>query len=174
MTKLVEELLMLAKIDANQIILNMEKIDLSSICSNTVDKFFIKMKEKEIYLETDINQNVFIRGDSFRIIQLITIFIDNAIKYTPSGGRIFISLKREKSIARLIIEDNGIGIGEFDKERIFDRFYRADKARHREEGGTGLGLSIAKWIVDNHKGSILVKNGREKGTKFVIEIPINI
>jgi signal transduction histidine kinase len=172
MTKLVEELLTLAQIDADQIMVVREKINFSDICLSVIDRFRVRLKENNLELNINIDEDVFIMGDSLRIAQLITIFIDNAIKYTNRDGKIEITLKAGNEYAAFRITDSGIGMSQRDTERIFDRFYRADKARHRENGGTGLGLSIAKWISDNHKGRIAVASKIEQGTTFIVEFPI--
>lgn len=172
MTKLVEELLTLAQIDADQIRVVREKINLSDICMSVIDRFRVKLKDNNLELNINIDEDVFIMGDSLRIAQLITIFIDNAIKYTNRDGKIEITLKAISDSAVFKISDSGMGMSQREAERVFDRFYRADKARHRENGGTGLGLSIAKWISDNHKGKITVESKIEEGTTFIVEFPI--
>ncbi|HBH13522.1 MAG: Histidine kinase [Clostridiales bacterium 38_11] len=173
MTKLVEELLTLAQIDANQIRITREKINFSDICMSVIDRFRVKLIENNLELDTNIDEDIFIMGDSLRVAQLITIFLDNAIKYTNRNGKIKITLKSENDCATFRITDSGMGMSRRDTERIFDRFYRADKARHRENGGTGLGLSIAKWIADNHKGKITVDSKIGQGTTFIVEFPIS-
>jgi signal transduction histidine kinase len=100
--------------------------------------------------------------------RLAVILVDNAVKYTEEG-RVTVTLKTDKNRKVLIVEDTGIGIHEKDLNRIFDRFYRADKARHRE-GGTGLGLSIAKWIADKHKYSLTVESIVNAGSKFTLRM----
>ena len=173
MTKLVEELLTLAQIDADQIKIIREKINFSDICMSVIDRFRVKLKDNNLELNMNIDEDVFIMGDSLRVAQLITIFLDNAIKYTNRDGKIVITLKSENDNATFRITDSGMGMSQKDTERVFDRFYRADKARHRENGGTGLGLSIAKWISDNHKGRISVHSKIDQGTTFTVEFPIS-
>ncbi|MBV1756333.1 MAG: cell wall metabolism sensor histidine kinase WalK [Dethiosulfatibacter sp.] len=172
MTKLVEELLTLAQIDADQIKIIREKINFSDICMSVIDRFRVRLNENNLELNMNIDEDVFIMADSLRIAQLITIFLDNAIKYTNRDGKIEITLKSENDYATFRITDSGMGMSQRDTERIFDRFYRADKARRRENGGTGLGLSIAKWISDNHKGRIAVDSKIDEGTTFTVEFPI--
>jgi signal transduction histidine kinase len=112
-------------------------------------------------------------GDSQRLSQLLYILLDNAIKYTPSNGEVWLLLTREGNELRIRVKDTGIGIKEKDYHRIFERFYRADKSRSRQMGGHGLGLSIAKWIVETHKGTISISSEVGKGTVFTIVIPLN-
>ena len=97
--------------------------------------------------------------------------MDNAVKYTPAGGRIVVSVKRNADMAWLIVQDDGIGIPPEAVPRIFDRFYRADDSRARATGGTGLGLPIAKWIVERHGGRIEVLSRQDIGTRISIIIP---
>jgi signal transduction histidine kinase len=98
--------------------------------------------------------------------------MDNAVKYTPSGGSINVTLKSQDGLAVISVSDTGIGIAEEDLAHVFDRFWRADKARSREQGGAGLGLSIAKWIIEMHHGTIGVKSGPGEGARFDISIPL--
>lgn len=172
MSKLVEELLMLAKIDANQVMLRKEDVDFTNLCSRTVDKFTEKFKSKGMSFHKNLQAGVIVSGDELKLTQMLSILTDNAIKYSEFSGEYIISLKIEKNKAVLKISDNGIGMTKEDGERIFERFYRADKSRNREEGGTGLGLSIAKWIVESHEGTINVNSIIDNGTTFVVEFPV--
>lgn len=112
-------------------------------------------------------------GDRDRLKQLLLILFDNALTYTPPGGMITLSLTTDSEQAVLEVSDTGIGIAPEDLPHIFDRFYRADKARSRVHGGTGLGLSIAQWIVDQHNGQIDVHSEPGKGSSFVVRIPLH-
>ena len=111
-------------------------------------------------------------GDTVKLQQVFYNVIDNAIKYTPRGGEVHVSLARAGKRAIIRISDTGIGIPADDLPHIFDRFYRVDKARSRATGGTGLGLSIVKQIVQLHGGSILATSEEGHGTTFVIELPL--
>ncbi len=118
---------------------------------------------------------VLIWADRERISQLLLILVDNAIKYTPAGGRVEVALTRTappKAAVTIAVHDTGEGIPENERKLIFERFYRIDKARSREEGGTGLGLSIAKWIVDVHGGKIKVESTPGKGSSFIVSLPL--
>jgi signal transduction histidine kinase len=172
MSKLVGELLMLAKIDANQVVIASGDVNLTNICRRTVDKFSEKFKLKDILVEMDLEDGLLVSGDELKLTQMLSILTDNAIKYTESPGKFSIRLTSKKNKAVLEISDKGVGISGEDLDRIFDRFYRADKSRHREEGGTGLGLSIAKWIVENHGGTIKVDSIIDRGSTFTVELPI--
>jgi signal transduction histidine kinase len=112
-------------------------------------------------------------GDKGRLRQLFLNLVDNAVKYTPSGGSVTLALERQGNEAVFEVSDTGIGIPQTELGKIFDRFYRVDKARSRELGGTGLGLSIAKWIVELHRGSITVTSEPQKGSTFTVHLPID-
>jgi signal transduction histidine kinase len=119
------------------------------------------------------NTPVPIQADSNALRRALLILIDNAVKYTPTGGSIKVNLEKSKDFALVSVSDTGIGIARADLPHIFDRFWRADKARSREEGGAGLGLSIAKWIVEMHRGSIDVKSDLGKGSTFNLRVPLD-
>jgi two-component system phosphate regulon sensor histidine kinase PhoR len=110
-------------------------------------------------------------GDQDRLKQLILNLVDNALKYTPPGGTVSLSLAKEDGIAQIAVADTGIGIPQEDLPRVFDRFYRVDKARSRNLGGSGLGLSIAYWIAKAHGGDIEVSSAVGEGTEFRITLP---
>jgi signal transduction histidine kinase len=115
---------------------------------------------------------VCVLGDEDRLKQLILILVDNAIKYTPAGGAVDLSLSKENGTALIEVSDTGVGIPEEDLPLIFDRFYRVDKARSRDLGGSGLGLSIAKWIAQAHGGGIRVQSSFGEGSKFFVTLPV--
>jgi signal transduction histidine kinase len=112
-------------------------------------------------------------GDSDRLKQLMLNLVDNAIKYTPAGGTVSLSLSRQNGWAHLTVSDTGVGIPQEDLPHIFDRFYRVDKARNRLQGGSGLGLAIAKWIVQAHGGGIQVNSRVGEGTTFTVTLPVS-
>ena len=112
-----------------------------------------------------------VNGDRERIEQVITNIVSNAVKYTPDGGKIDMAVGTSGKNVFVRVTDNGIGIPEKDLPRLFDRFYRVDKARSRESGGTGLGLSIAQEILNQHKGSIEISSEYGKGTSVLITMP---
>lgn len=171
MGKLINDLLLLAQIDASEIELNYKLLDISEAASMVGEKMGPAFINKSIYFANEISSGIYIYGDEIRIRQLMMILLDNALKYTPQGGKVKLQVKKDTDNAKIIVSDTGTGISEEDKERIFDRFYRADKARSRSQGGTGLGLSIAHWIVETHKGKIIVKSRPGTGSSFIVEFP---
>lgn len=170
--KLVEDLLTLARTDSNEQLINPQLFSLSELLQLIVEQFEPIAKMKELILEENIDQHIDYFGDKERLHQLFVILLDNALKFTPPGGRVSIFCKREGSSINIIIKDTGIGIRVDDLPHIFDRFYMSNKARTRSAGGTGLGLSIAKWIVNAHFGQINVESKLKEGTRFTIKIPI--
>jgi signal transduction histidine kinase len=112
--------------------------------------------------------DVFTVGDAQLIKQAMRIFIDNSVKYTPSGGVITANAFYEDDYAKIIIQDEGIGIAPADISQVFDRFFRSDDSRTRKTGGTGLGLAIAKWIVERHKGHIELLSRKDFGTRVTV------
>ena len=168
MAKLIDQLLILAKADNNEEKLDISEFSFSEVVENVCQTMEVIASKKNIELITDIEDNIIIKADYDKMRRLAVILIDNAVKYTDKG-RVKVSLKTDKDKKFLIVQDTGIGISEKDLDRIFDRFYRADKARHRE-GGTGLGLSIAKWIADKHKYSLTAESTVNAGSKFTLKI----
>jgi two-component system sensor histidine kinase CiaH len=168
MAKLIDQLLILAKADNNEGQLSISEFSFSEVVENVCQSMKAIAATKNIELITDIEDNIIIKADYDKMRRLAVILVDNAVKYTEEG-RVTVTLKTDKNRKVLIVEDTGIGIHEKDLNRIFDRFYRADKARHRE-GGTGLGLSIAKWIADKHKYSLTVESIVNAGSKFTLRM----
>jgi two-component system, OmpR family, sensor kinase len=118
----------------------------------------------------DLDQ-IQVQGDPDRLKQLLLILVDNAIKYTPEAGEIRLTLRLEAGSALVTVSDSGIGIDPEDLPHLFDRFYRADRARARDHGGTGLGLAIAKWIAERHGGQITVESAPGNGTTVSVRLP---
>lgn len=169
MTKLVSDLLTIARNDHDTVQILKQKFDLDEIVCQTLRKIKPLADEKNIELQF-VDDSHLMRGDIERIKQLILILVDNAVKYTAFGGKVQISIvvcQNGKKV-RLCVEDNGSGIAPEDIKHVFDRFYRADKARTRTNGGTGLGLAIAKGIVELHDGEIEVESELGKGSRFIV------
>ena len=127
---------------------------------------------RNLQLNADLGADLFVIGDKAALRRVTDILLDNAFKYTPSPGSISLLLRREKDDAVITVRDSGIGIAGEDQGKIFDRFYRVDKARNRECGGAGLGLAIAQWIVNQHKGAIAVESRPSEGATFRVTLPL--
>lgn len=171
MKKLIDDLLFLARIDSGENPIQWEKIDLSFLIQDVNEKLIPLASNKKIQIIGDIEENVIIQGDSNKLRQLLVILLDNAIKYSPPNTIILVKGTVNKHDVKIEVIDQGIGMKQEDVKRIFDRFYRSDKARSREQGGTGLGLSIAKWIVDMHRGKINIESNLGEGTKVIVQLP---
>ncbi len=170
MKKLVDDLLFLARADAEDK-MPKEHFDLSGLLYKNYDVFLPLAQKKELELFLDTKDNIIVYGNEFWIKQLVTILLDNAIKYTDRGGKIELKLEESANTFQLSVRDTGEGIDKEHIRKIFDRFYRVDKSRSRSNGGSGLGLAIAKCIVNDHKGAINVISELSKGTEFTVAFP---
>ncbi|WP_290772719.1 HAMP domain-containing sensor histidine kinase [Anaerofustis sp.] len=170
MKELVNRLLFLAKYDKNSLHYNFERMNLTESLNLIIKDFSVT--HPDVTILHNIQDNIFIMGDEFRIIEVVRIFIDNAIKYSNNNITLKINLQKQENNAILTIKDNGIGIKEEDLKNIFYRFYRSDKSRNKETGGMGLGLSIAKAIILDHKGKIRVRTKENVGSEFSITLPL--
>ncbi len=173
MTKLVNDLLTLARADSDQKLMEKKYFPLNNALNSAVTVMEPVAVKNGVHLTLKQNSDIEIYGDESKLKQLVVILIDNAIKYTPSGGSAEVVLKKCDNHAELYVSDTGEGIESEHIKKIFERFYRVDKARSRENGGTGLGLSIADWIVKEHKGSISVSSTPGNGTTFKVRLPLS-
>ncbi len=171
MNGLVGDLLTLARSDSGKVELMMERFDFLPIAEGAIQSAQAMAEPKQIRIHFDAPEKIMIYGDRQSLTQLLYILLDNAIKYTPNGGEVFLSLSVKGKELFIVIKDTGIGIKPEDYDHIFERFYRVDKARTRQAGGHGLGLAIAKWIVESHKGTIKVSSEIGKGSTFIIRVP---
>jgi heavy metal sensor kinase len=173
MSLIIENLLTLAKADQGTHDLHFSEVNLATLVQELFDDSEILAEEKHIRVTLEKNDSITIVGDQVRLRQLFLNIIDNAIKYTPDGGAVTLSVERHNGTALFRVADTGIGIPPGEIARVFDRFYRVDKARSRDIGGTGLGLSIAKWIAELHRGTITIHSELDRGSTFTVELPIN-
>ena len=174
MTRLVKDLLQLSRLDNKQMEWNMQKLSFEQLVKGCIEKVKLSSKEKKQILECfTIGNPQSVQGDKDRIEQVILNILTNAIKYTPVEGKITIYLGKIYKDVYVKVVDSGIGIPREDRERIFERFYRTDKARSREMGGTGLGLSIAREIVEAHNGKITVSSELGEGTEVMVRLPMH-
>ncbi|MFC4600127.1 sensor histidine kinase [Cohnella hongkongensis] len=172
MSKLVGGLLTLARSDSDQLELDRKPIRLNLVVQESVNKMKMLAEVKDIILNAEIDEPIPMDADEERLHQLLTILLDNAIKYTPEGGVVRVVCRKLAHTAQLEVEDTGVGISPEDLPRVFDRFYRGDKARGRREGGTGLGLAIARWIVERHGGKIRIESKLSTGTHVYVTLPL--
>lgn len=167
--KLVDEVLTLSRMDNSSESFNFQEIDLSELVKDSVEKMQLRAEKYHIKTRSEIQENIYIKGDKEKLLQVFINLLDNAIKFSPPQSIVEVTLKKEDNKALLRIRDYGIGIPKEAASKIFERFYRAENA----EGivGTGLGLSIAKHIIDGHKGDIELNPLIEGGTEAIIKLP---
>lgn len=175
MTKLVSDLLIVARSDNKALKLKPTKFDLGAVVAQTARLMQPLAEQKKITLVAEEMPKNMIYADEQKIRQLILILVDNAVKYTPEGGCVTVHFcKAEKGKVAFAVADTGIGIAKEDQDKVFDRFYRVDKARSREMGGNGLGLAIAQEIVNMHRGNISFSSELGKGTTFVVTLRVRV
>lgn len=170
MTRLVEDLLLLAKADAGRMPLETALVELDTLVLETYNQ--ARLISEGVDVELGQIDQVQVMGDSDRLKQLLLNLVTNGLKYTPSGGRVSLSLRRNDHWVFVDVCDTGIGIPADDLPHIFDRFYRVDKARSRAQGGSGLGLSIAHWIAEAHGGALTVDSTEGEGSTFTVKLPL--
>ena len=170
LTGIISDLLVLTRMDNKEEMVR-ESVDMSELTAETIRLLTPAAEKRNQTLEENVETGLSMFGDRIKLNQILYNLMDNAIKYTPEGGRIEVSLKNENGELVWRVRDNGIGIPQEDQDHIFERFYRVDKARSRETGGTGLGLSIVRQMVKMHGGTISVNSDPGKGSEFVVTFP---
>jgi signal transduction histidine kinase len=171
LVKLVQDLLFIARTDSGQVLLETRIFPLYSALLEAYLPFEALALQRGIHLKPFTGPQINFWGDEARIKQLVVILVDNAIKHTPSGGEVGMTLCDIDGAVEIAVTDNGEGIDKEHIGKIFQRFYRVDKARSRKEGSVGLGLSIAEWIVKEHHGTIKVESAKNQGARFSIVLP---
>ncbi len=171
MNRLINQLLTLARGDAGEDVVSFEPVDLAEVASETVAAMVPLAEEKGVCLDVAAPAPCEIHGSRPDLIRLLTNLIDNAICHTPGDGSVDVSVRRADSTVELVVADTGTGIPAEHLPHVFERFYRADKARSREAGGSGLGLAICQQIVEAHGGTIEVESEEGRGTRFTVRMP---
>lgn len=173
MKKLVEDMLFLAKSDAARVPIQRELVNFSDIVWNSLLPFESVAFEQGVELSNEIQSDIMLFGNEGQLKQLVVILLDNACKYTGENGLVQITLEQFAARVKLVVKNTGSSeISQEDLEHLFERFYRVDKARDRNQGGSGLGLAIAKSIVEGHKGKLTVESGEDLVTTFSVVLPI--
>ncbi|MGG0284851.1 ATP-binding protein [Peribacillus butanolivorans] len=169
--ELIQELLNLSKMEQQEFVLKTGDVDITNVLGDIQEMLIGKLKEKEVSLEIKASSEpVFIEGESDRIKRVFINLITNALTYTPNGGWVTVNVTENEQTVDIVVQDSGIGIEEKELPRIFERFYRIDKARSRDSGGTGIGLAIVKHIIEVHKGKIKVESTPGSGTTFTVTL----
>jgi heavy metal sensor kinase len=169
--RLVDSLLTLSRADAGQVKLKRERMDLVELAREVITHLGVLAEEKRQSLSMEAGAPVYVTTDRLVLRQAVINVVDNAIKYSPEGGKVRVIVRDQLQGSTLEVVDTGPGIAEEHREYIFERFYRIDKARSRELGGTGLGLAIARWAVETHDGHIELESKEGGGSIFRITLP---
>ncbi len=173
LSRIVENLFMLARQPVDTPSMVNEPVRLDELVADCVRAAHVLAMQKGLRLKIEgALPPVTVSGDDEMLKRMLLNLLDNSVKYTASGGEISVALRSQNGDARIVVTDTGIGIEESDQRRIFDRFYRVDKARSRALGGAGLGLSIARWIVEGHGGSLSVESAPGRGSAFTADLPL--
>ena len=172
LSSVVTDLLTLTQMDNQRMELHRTSVSLTELCEETLRKLQPIAEQRSHTIVSSIAENVVGEVDESKLLQVMYNLTDNAIKYTPDGGTITVTLSQTATQAVFAVSDTGVGISDEDLTHIFDRFYRVDKARSRESGGTGLGLSIVRQLVALHGGQITVDSTPGKGSTFTVTLPI--
>jgi two-component system phosphate regulon sensor histidine kinase PhoR len=167
LTFLIEDLLTVSRLESGQENMNFHTVPLHEVVERTIEDLTQKADERGVRIESDVKSNITVQADAPRLQQVFFNLIDNAIKYGAIDGRVSVSAElKDEGLVDVSVTDDGAGIPAEAAERIFERFYRVDKARSREQGGTGLGLAIVKHIIQAHGGEVRVESNEGQGTAF--------
>lgn len=172
LSKIVESLLAISRLEAGEARVQPVRLDFAELARTTSDQMRLLAEEKHISMSCNGTGPVEVEADPSRLKQVVVNLLDNAIKYTPEGGKVSISVTLRDGHAVLEVADSGLGIAADDLPHVFERFYRADKARSRQMGGTGLGLSIVRSICSAHGGQVTVSSTEGRGSVFRVELPL--
>ena len=176
MIRMISNLLNLSKMDGGQIVLNKEYVDLKRIIDHILDRINFTLQSESDQPNHEIvreftSRDIYVEIDQDRMTQVIDNLLNNAMKYSPDGGKITVRIEDNHQSVVISVIDQGLGISKSDQEHLFERFYRVDKARSREQGGSGLGLAISKEVIELHGGHIWVNSIEGKGSCFSFELP---
>ena len=170
--RLVEDLLLLARADAGLPSLPLERLELTPLVRDVCQQGQVLAEARQLDISTEIpDEPVYVDANDPALRRMLLLLLDNAVKYTPAGGRITLSVDHGPAGATVAVRDTGIGIPETALPHVFERFYRVDESRNRDAGGTGLGLSIAKWIAERHHASLEAESVLGQGSVFRIRFP---
>jgi signal transduction histidine kinase len=172
LSRIVEQLLEMSRLEAGETLVERTRFDFAEMTRNTVDQMRLLAEEKKVELKFEGAETVNVEGDPLRLKQIVVNLVDNAIKYTPPGGSVSVAAFPENGRVVLEVADTGIGVPAHATSQIFDRFFRADKARSRQLGGAGLGLAIVKSICTAYKGNVSVKSAEGAGATFRVDLPL--
>ena len=170
--KLVNDLRTLSLADAGELSVEFQPVEIHKFLSDIQSHYLVPFNQKRVTLNLMPAPVLLVNLDPSRFSQVLTNILDNALRFTPEGGRVDMSIRQSGDLIEISIQDSGEGVTAEDAAHLFDRFYRADESRNRDAGGSGLGLAIAKSIVEMHKGKIWAESETGKGLKVIIQIPV--
>ena len=172
-SRLVEDLLLLARADAGLPALSLERLELAPLVRDVCEQGRVLADARQLQISTEAPEDpVYVEANDPALRRLLLLLVDNAVKYTPAGGRITVSVDSDPAGATVAVRDTGIGIADSALPHVFERFYRADESRNRDAGGTGLGLAIAKWIAERHHASLEAESVVGEGSTFRVRFPL--
>jgi two-component system, OmpR family, phosphate regulon sensor histidine kinase PhoR len=173
LARLTDDLLKLSQIEAGKFDLELRPVDVESLAASCAETLRFQAEKKQHEIEVHVPEDTpLVLGDSGRLREVFVNLLENAVQYTPPGGHIEVRAENQDGWVNVTVADDGIGVPRAEQERIFERFYRVDAARSRQEGGTGLGLSIARHIVEAHGGKIWVESEVGQGSRFRFSLPV--
>jgi signal transduction histidine kinase len=172
MTSVLSDLLLIARLDAGKLAVRQEPFDLAGVISETADRFVARAASEGVRLEARAPGKLRVRGDHERTAQILSVLLDNALRHTPSGGKVSVVGRAQDGFVEAVVEDTGSGISPEILPHIFERFYRVDTARSRSSGGTGLGLTIARDLARAQNGELEAENAGDGGAVFRLKLPV--
>jgi len=173
MAHLIEDLLLLARADAGLPTLPLDRVELTPLVRDVCEQGQVLAQSRQLDISAQVpDEPVYVEANDPALRRLLLLLVDNAVKYTPAGGHITLSVDREPGAATVTVRDTGIGIPDSALPHVFERFYRVDESRNRDAGGTGLGLSIAKWIAERHHASLEAESVVGQGSAFRVRFPM--
>jgi len=167
---LIEDLLTISEIESGRVMLNLQPVPVRASVEKVFDDFRTRAAARAVTL-VDESEGLTARADQRRLEQVLTNLVDNAVKYGGNDSRVVVGARLSDGMVEMFVQDNGPGLPTESLERVFERFYRVDKARSRDQGGTGLGLSIVKHIVQTHGGTVQAESEYGKGTTIIVRLP---
>jgi signal transduction histidine kinase len=170
--RLVDQLLDLSRLESGEVPLHLEPMALSPVVERVISEFSVGRSMTDVALHDEVDGDLFVDADAERIHQVLFNLVDNAVRFTPPGGEVTIAARRDADRVRVRVTDTGVGVGPEHLPRLFERFYRADASRSRDDGGgTGIGLAIARSIVEGHGGRITAESEPNNGATFTFDLP---
>ena len=173
MSRIVDELLFLSRADLGEIKIAKEPVQLDQLVQEIQHQAIVLGKDREVETVLGTLEPTEVVGDEWRLRELFLNIVDNAVKYSQEKGTVEINLEHANGMAKISVQDNGIGISPDEQKQVFDRFFRSDTARAHAQKGTGLGLAICKWIAETHQGQIQIESTPGQGSRFTIFLPLH-